>query len=112
MNLETAKTIIANWDKPLIRQVFWYLVIPAHVTIQRAETMTYRYCNVKQIPYRLIYLLKFIFAVGLFVVVDRWVEASILSFFFKLGIGYFAAMYAVWVLAYWSMKKPKQAKLD
>jgi hypothetical protein len=112
INLESAKTIIANWDKPVIRQVFWYLVIPAHVTIQRAEQMTYSYCNAKKIPYRLVYLLKFLLTVGLFVAVDRWLEASMLSFLLKLSTGYFAVMYAIWALAYWSMKRPKQAKPD
>jgi hypothetical protein len=86
INFESAQTIIANWDKPVIRQVFWYLVIPAHVTIQRAEPMTYSYYNSKKNPYRFVYLLKFLLAVGLFLAVDRWFEASMLSFYSSLAL--------------------------
>lgn len=106
MNLATAKTIIANWDKPLIRQIFWYLVIPAHVAVQQAEPLTYAYCNAQQIPYRLIYLIKFLLALGAFALISLIDGAPTLVLLLRLASGYLIAMYGIWTLAYWSMKQP------
>jgi hypothetical protein len=106
MNLATAKTIIANWDKPLIRQIFWYLVIPAHVAVQQAEPLTYAYCNAQRISYRLIYLIKFLLALGAFALTTLIDGAPTLALLLQLASGYLIAMYGVWALAYWSMKQP------
>ena len=107
MDLTTAKTILANWDKPLIRQIFWYLVIPAHVAVQQADPLTYAYCNAQKIPYRLVYLGKFLLALGAFYLSSLIDSVPTLALSLKLISGYLIAMYGVWALAYWSMKQPK-----
>lgn len=106
MNLATAKTIIANWDKPLIRQIFWYLVIPAHVEVQQAEPLSYAYCNAQNIPYRWIYLVKFLLALAAFGLSTFINGAPTFMLLLQLASGYLIAMYGVWTLAYWSMKRP------
>ncbi len=106
MNLATAKTIIQNWDKPLIRHIFWYLVIPAHVELQRAAPLTYAYRNAQHIPYRLIYFIQFLLAIGAFAMSDLLTESS-LVLAVKIASAYCSVMYGVWTLAYWSMRRPK-----
>lgn len=105
MNLETAKTIVANWDKPLIRQLFWYLVIPAYVEIQRAEPHLFAYCNAKGWPYRWLAVVQTAVASLGLVLVDS-VFSGLLALLGQLFAAYFVVMYGVWALAYWSMKMP------
>jgi hypothetical protein len=106
MNLEAAKTIVNNWDKPLIRQLFWYLVIPAYVEIQRAEPSLFAYHNTHGWPYRWLTLLLTMLALLLLLLVDT-VLSGPMALLGKLLCAYFVVMYGVWALAYWSMKMPR-----
>ncbi|QZA76573.1 hypothetical protein K4H28_09530 [Deefgea tanakiae] len=106
MNLETAKTIVANWDKPLIRQLFWYLVIPAYVEIQRAEPSHFVYHNQHGWSYRWLTLLQSMLALLMLLVVDTALSGT-LAVLGQLLCAYFMVMYGVWTLAYWSMKIPR-----
>ncbi|QKJ66776.1 hypothetical protein HQN60_08720 [Deefgea piscis] len=114
MNLATAKTIVTHWDQPIIRQLFWYLIIPAYVEIQRADPATFAYRNAKGFAYRWLFLWQLVLSVLILMAVNTisasWPSESLaghLLLIVKLINAYFIAMYGVWALAYWSMKIPR-----
>jgi fatty acid desaturase len=110
MNLDTAKTIVANWDKPVIRQAFWYLLIPAMVEIQHAEPEKFSYFNAQRQSLRLLFLIKFATAL---VALFGWSQLPLPTMVLVGGqviLAYTCVMYFVWALAYWSMKIPASAQ--
>ncbi|WP_028451481.1 hypothetical protein [Chitinilyticum aquatile] len=110
MKLETARMVVANWDTPLSRYFFWYLLIPARLEIQRAEPDRFAYRGWRQIPYRWLYLLRFALAAVLLAALGLPQFGglpAILLVLLKLVVFYDTALSLIWALAYWAMRESR-----
>lgn len=112
MDLATAHRVVANWDTPLSRYFFWYLVIPAKLVVQRADPADFSYTNRRNWPYRWLYLLRFFLGVFLFAAIGP-LAATVgglpagLVLPVSLLVFYDLMVSGVWALAYWAMRAPR-----
>ncbi|QLG87099.1 hypothetical protein HQ393_01915 [Chitinibacter bivalviorum] len=109
MNIERAQQIYRDWNSPLLRQFFWYLIIPATVEVQRHDPVHFNYGPPNRLPFRYRYLFQLLATMAMLVGLASlnpmlaWQGMWAL----KLYLIYASVVNGVWVLAYWSMKMPR-----
>ncbi|MBE9608353.1 hypothetical protein [Chitinilyticum piscinae] len=110
MDLATAHRVLASWDRPLPRYFFWYLLIPAALTVQRADPAHFNYLGAGGVRLRWWYLLRLLLAALLLIGLAQPAVAVALPesllLLVRLVVLHELALSLVSALAYWAMREP------